>query len=157
MWSRDLRNPVTFQVNVLFSVLKKMYKNLWQDHSFNPISFDLTELLPKPPKPDLWPPVMSPCHSIPSILQNHFPSPICTPPTVTPFHPRWRSLPLLVFFCLFCPFWCIPIVCHHTCFSHRPCSPQIFLSAVNQPLDKDSLVLLWTAYCSQLLHREKRA
>ena len=70
----SFKNPFAF--HVFLGVLKK--KNAWKlmaASQFYPISFDLTELLPKPPKPDLWPPVMSPCHSIPSILQNHFPSP----------------------------------------------------------------------------------
>lgn len=41
-------------------------------------------------------------------------------PTVTPFHPWWTLPFLLIFPCSFCPFCCIPILCHHTCFFQAP-------------------------------------
>lgn len=67
-----------------------------------------------------------------------------TLPLLLPSNPNDLSLLFPVLLCSICPFWHIPILCHHTRFSHWPCSPPVFLSAVNQVLDKDFGVTLQT-------------
>lgn len=81
----------------------------------------------KPP-----PGTMSSCsHAITTPLRSQLSDPTLPhslPSTMT-------LLPLPVFLLTSCPFWCIPFLCHHTCFSPRPCSPP-----VNRVLNKDPLV-----------------